>query len=73
MTSLRTSEGCNIALVEERFGKKVATHLLASAKALEKNGVIDIKQESLVLTQAGKWYADGIAAKLFFEEGSIDM
>lgn len=73
MTSLRTSEGCNIALVEERFGKKVATHLLASAKALEKNSVIDIKQESLVLTQAGKWYADGIAAKLFFEEGSIDM
>ncbi|MFZ9718058.1 MAG: radical SAM family heme chaperone HemW [Chitinophagaceae bacterium] len=73
MTSLRMSEGCNVSFVEERFGKKVAAHLLASAKALKKNGVIDIKEASLVLTHSGKWYADGIAAKLFFEEGSIDM
>ena len=71
MTSLRTSEGLQLnsdtyqldAGITELIKKKSARYLQQNLLLLEKN--------TLVLTNEGKLFADGIAAGLFFEEAEI--
>ena len=65
MTSLRTIEGCAYEYVLTKFGesalvrtKKIATHFI------EKGQLIEL-ENSLQVTQQGKFFLDGIAADFF--------
>lgn len=65
MTSLRTIEGCKLDVVSKRFGEKEAARIGTLADQLKETGLIWFEKNTLFLTKEGKWYADGIAAKLF--------
>jgi oxygen-independent coproporphyrinogen-3 oxidase len=70
MISLRTMEGCDLRVVSERFGEEAAGELGKKAELYTREGKM-VSEDRLVLTQAGKLLADGIAADLFFE--SLEM
>ena len=66
MTSLRTKWGCNITQISTKFGshyaqkiKKLSDNFLNKAWMIESNN-------HLILTNAGKLFADKIASELFF-------
>ncbi len=65
MTSLRLIEGCNLDLIEQKFGKAKATMIQQeAADYISKQWMIQ-KENHLILTNEGKLFADGIAAALF--------
>jgi len=64
MTSLRTIEGLDLNRVEDVNGDRLRT---TSRKFIE-GGLMAEENGHLRLTREGKLLADGIAAKLFFEE-----
>lgn len=66
MTSLRTMEGLDFAIVTQNFGKEFTDKLLAASSKYTKTGKIKIEQNKIILTKEGKLFADGIAADLFF-------
>lgn len=69
MTSLRTMEGLSLAKVEEiQAGEKqilTAEHLKKEALKYQRQGLLEIRDETLIVTPQGKFLADGIAADLF--------
>ncbi|ASZ10082.1 radical SAM family heme chaperone HemW [Chitinophaga pendula] len=66
MTSLRTSKGCDLSLVSARFGEERRVQLATGARTfIQKEWMIQLG-DTLVLTAAGKLFADCIAAELFF-------
>lgn len=65
MTSLRTSAGCNLEWVAEKFGTDLTIHLLAHSEPFITMGRIERVGEALRLTKAGRLFADGIAGELF--------
>ena len=76
MTSLRTSEGIDLDLIENTFGKEKSDKLLEVSDKYFKNYkllpiAIGTTNYKLILTNEGKLFADGIAADLFFEEELI--
>lgn len=62
MTSLRTAEGMDLKQLDLVEQKKIRQQ---SGKYL-KSGMMEIKNDFLILTNEGKLMADGIAANLFF-------
>ena len=85
MTSLRTSEGIDLDIVEETFGKEKRRSLESeSRKHIQNHKLLPIAigttnpvrpghagGHKIILTNEGKLFADGIAADLFFEENLI--
>jgi oxygen-independent coproporphyrinogen-3 oxidase len=67
MTSLRTTEGTDLSHIQTRFGATYAQRLLATAQPYMNEKLI-MQNNSLRLTNAGKLFADGIAANLFEDE-----
>ncbi|RFS22818.1 coproporphyrinogen III oxidase family protein [Chitinophaga silvatica] len=65
MTTLRTSAGCNLEWVAEKFGREYVLHLLAHSQPFIVAGKMEKIGESLRLTNAGRLFADGIAGELF--------
>jgi oxygen-independent coproporphyrinogen-3 oxidase len=65
MTALRTSEGCHLYLVEERFGADKRRRLETASQEYILAGKMVNRNDTLVLTPEGKLFADGIAAALF--------
>ncbi|MGN7819677.1 radical SAM family heme chaperone HemW [Chitinophaga sp. 22536] len=65
MTSLRTSAGCNLEWVAEKFGADQSLRLQQESKSLIAKGWMVQEGETLRLTKAGRLFADGIAADLF--------
>ena len=65
MTALRTMEGVNMDQLLAKFGNHVSTHVEIAARKYIKDGKIQVTKEKLMLTKAGKLFADGIAADLF--------
>jgi len=65
MTSLRTMWGCNLAVLEEKWGNSRAGLLKNEARRFIDKGLLQEKNGHLVLTDNGKLFADGIAADLF--------
>jgi oxygen-independent coproporphyrinogen III oxidase len=68
MTSLRTIEGLHLGLVADRFGNKAAAILLQNSQQYISAGKLIENRACLQLSTAGKLFADGIAAALFFLE-----
>lgn len=67
MISLRTMEGLDVDLMENKWGNKAKLQLLATSKKYISSGLLKEENNLLKLTQQGKLLADGIAADLFFE------
>ena len=65
MTSLRTSWGCDTEHLENVFGNLYTNHFLKHIIPFVEDGKVQQKGNVYTLTNAGKLYADGIAAALF--------
>ncbi|MFN0080997.1 MAG: radical SAM family heme chaperone HemW [Ferruginibacter sp.] len=65
MTNLRTKEGINMTYVETQFGIEKRKHIETSSKKYINTQRLILKDGYLLLTQAGKFFADGIAGDLF--------
>lgn len=63
MTSLRTKWGCDLQVAEQKWGASAALKK-ASQPFLERNW-LSLENNVLLLTNAGKLFADHIAAELF--------
>lgn len=66
MTALRTSAGCDLAVVEERFGDDKKEKILKESIPYLQKGWMRQEGEKLILTPEGRLFADGIASQLFF-------
>ena len=60
-------EGLDVEKVNTIFGKDAAKKILLGSKKWEAGEKLKIKNQKIVLTKAGKLFADGIAADLFFD------
>lgn len=65
MTSLRTMWGCDLRLIEQKFGKEWLEQIHKDIQNYLKEGLVIISDKKLYLTRKGKFQADGIAAELF--------
>lgn len=68
MTSLRTMWGLDLGRVEAEGGSDAVKSLRGRAAVFEEKGWLKQLDTVLVLTPAGKLYADRIAAELFLDE-----
>ncbi len=68
MTSLRTIWGMDLIKVEKDFGHDYMTEIKTQAAKYLQSGRLEFADQKLMLTQQGKFYADGIASDLFFED-----
>lgn len=68
MTSLRTSDGIDLAFVAKTFGEAVKNKLQNNSGRYLNALKLHIVNNRLILTNEGKLFADGIAGDLFFEE-----
>jgi oxygen-independent coproporphyrinogen-3 oxidase len=66
MTSLRTSQGCFLPTVTERFGADKSNTLQELSTGFIEKGWMQLQHHSLILTREGRLFADGIASDLFF-------
>jgi oxygen-independent coproporphyrinogen III oxidase len=65
ITSLRTEWGCNLNYLIEQFGYDLATHNKPYLNQLVANSLINLSENTITLTRAGKLLADRIASDLF--------
>jgi len=65
MTGLRTIWGVSLQKVRHNFGETYATYLMKEATAKIKNGLLKLENDTLFVTNKGKFLSDGIAADLF--------
>ncbi len=67
LTSIRTSWGCDIEQIKNRFGNKYSDYFTKNIKsAINENKVI-CENNTYTLTDKGKLFADGIASTLFYD------
>ncbi len=66
MTSLRTMWGCDLKQIEMKFGKDLLSHLKREAKRYLENEILVEEGNILLLTDKGKFVADGVISELFF-------
>jgi len=65
LTSLRTSWGCNIETIRQRFGESFAEKFLQSITGFVKETWVVNNGKDFLLTGKGKFFADKISAELF--------
>jgi oxygen-independent coproporphyrinogen-3 oxidase len=65
MTSLRTMWGTDLLKIENEFGKLFLADTLKNSKSFIQRNWLQHKNDSLILTQDGKLFADYIASELF--------
>ena len=65
MTGLRTKGGCDVEVIKNQFGEKLAEHFLTQTKNKIEKGMIEKRGTIFVLTREGKFFADRIAAEMF--------
>jgi len=66
MISLRTMEGLDLEKVKLDFGENYAETILMNARKYLDENKLSISNAKLALTKEGKFFADGVAADLFF-------
>lgn len=66
MTSLRLMEGCDLDMVEEKFGADKKQTLLRESERFLHLQWMKEENNHLILTKEGKLFADRIAGELFF-------
>lgn len=65
MTSLRTSWGCDAIKIKTDYGECYLRHFVKTVKRYIDAGVMIKNEDSFILTEQGKLFADGIASDLF--------
>lgn len=65
MTGLRTIWGVSLSEIETKFGIDFKNNLLNNSQKYIKNKTIKVKNNTLLITEKGKFFSDGIAADLF--------
>jgi len=65
MTGLRTLDGIELDKLEKLSGKKTIVAIINDAQRFIRQNLMERKNGSLVLTNKGKLFADGIASDLF--------
>ncbi len=65
MTSLRTIWGCKLHVIADKWGLNHAHGIKKAAAKFIRQGLLKEEHGSLILTDAGKLFADGIASDLF--------
>jgi oxygen-independent coproporphyrinogen-3 oxidase len=65
MTGLRTIEGVSLKKLMELSDETTVSDILKDAQKFAQQDLIEVKNDSVVLTQKGKLFADGIASDLF--------
>ncbi|MGN6567157.1 MAG: radical SAM family heme chaperone HemW [Flavipsychrobacter sp.] len=70
MTSLRTMWGTDLSKVANEWGSRYVKQLLNTASLFQEKKWLDIKDNKLMLTNAGKLFADRIASELFLEDNN---
>lgn len=65
MTSLRTSEGLDLTLLEKIGPAGIVSNVLKLAEKFMEQGTLIRSGNFLIIPPKGKFYADGIAAELF--------
>ncbi len=65
MTSLRTQWGCDRGVVETKFGTAFLNNLDHELKSELLNGRVQLINNAYVLSDTGKFFADGIASSAF--------
>jgi oxygen-independent coproporphyrinogen-3 oxidase len=71
MTSLRTMEGISLEQIAHRFGNAIPEQIMQDAHTWIREELLQLLDQHLILTRAGKLMADGIAADLFREEPAV--
>jgi oxygen-independent coproporphyrinogen-3 oxidase len=71
MTSLRTMEGISLEQIAHRFGNAIPEQIMQDAHTWIREELLQLVDQHLILTRAGKLMADGIAADLFREEPTV--
>ena len=71
MTSLRIKEGLQFDAQARQLDYKMVELLKKKSARYQQQDLLTITKNSLILTNKGKLYADGIAASLFFEEAEV--
>lgn len=66
MTGLRTMWGVSLEEVETKFGKEALLYLKGESEILLNNGSLVIDNKRLTISPMQLFYADGIAAQLFY-------
>lgn len=65
MTSLRTMWGCDMSTIAATWGTDYSKQILQDAERFAERGQLLLKDNKLILTDAGKLFADSIAGELF--------
>ena len=65
LTTLRTVQGCDLGLIEERFGSKFRESIETAVNRNMASGKYILSNNHLILTPEGMLFADGIASDLF--------
>ncbi len=65
MTGLRTIWGISLVNIEKKYGVEIKNKLIKNAQKHLQNNTLKIKNDILLITDKGKFLADGIAADLF--------
>lgn len=65
MTALRTIEGADLGFIEKTFGKEHSERIKKESGKYIAAGKMELSGNILLLTPAGRFFADGIAADLF--------
>ncbi len=68
MTSLRTMWGCSLEKAEQAWGARAASDLKKASQIFLEKKWLTIENETILLTNDGRLFADHIASELFFEE-----
>ena len=68
MTSLRTMWGCDLNKIEQDYGADIANEVEKGSHLFQEKKWITQKEKTLLLTNAGKLFADRIAGEMFLEE-----
>lgn len=66
MTGLRTIWGVNLMEVKLKFGEEFLSYLNKNSRKYIADKTMELKENALILTEKGKFLADGIASDLFF-------
>lgn len=66
MTGLRILEGISLETIQQKWSEAYSQQILNAAAKYIKEGLAEKKDGRIILTAHGKFYADGIAADLFF-------
>lgn len=65
LTGLRTIQGCDLKLIEKRFGISYRDYIETTATNNLKTGRYILKDNHLILTSEGMLFADGLASDFF--------